>query len=110
MNPAAPQGGKAPITPAVPWFSTQGVIPDAPSAPPTGTEWISLPGLYTARCVKRGTRAWLLVEPVGTPGDPRPVVPATSDPRGLHAADVSIALETLVDMVRRQGNAWLAGP
>ena len=110
VNPAAPQGGKAPITPAVPWFSTQGVIPEAPSAPPTGTDWISLPGLYTARCVARGTRAWLLVEPVGTPGDPRPVVPASSDPRGLHAADVSIALETLVDLVRRQGRAWLAAP
>jgi hypothetical protein len=108
VNPGAPQGGKAAITPAIPWFSTQGVIPDAPSAPPTGTEWISLPGLYTARCVSRGTRAWLLVEPVRTPGDPRPLVPAYNDPRGLHAADVSIALETLVDLVRRQGRAWVA--
>jgi pimeloyl-ACP methyl ester carboxylesterase len=108
VNPGAPQGGKAPITPAIPWFSTQGVIPDAPSAPPTGTEWISLPGLYTARCVEQGTRAWLLVEPIGTPGDPRPVVPAYDDPRGLHAADVSIALETLVALVRSEGKAWLA--
>src|SRR5262245_23100220 len=108
VNPGAPQGGKAPITPAIPWFSTQGVIPDAPSAPPTGTEWISLPGLYSARCVERGTRAWLLVEPIKTPGDPRPVVPAYVDPRGLHAADVSIALETLVALVRSEGRAWVA--
>ena len=86
------------------------MIPEAPDAPPTGTEWITLPGLYTARCVVKGTRAWLLVEPVGTPGDPRPVVPASLDPRGLHAADVSIALETLVDLVRSQGSAWLANP
>ena len=39
---------------------------------------------------------------------PRPVVPAYRDPRGLHAADVSIALETLVELVRSQSAAWLA--
>jgi hypothetical protein len=28
--------------------------------------------------------------------------------RGLHAADVNIALENLVELVRTQGRAWLA--
>jgi hypothetical protein len=108
VNPAAPEGGTAPITPAFPWFSTQSIIPQPPEPPPTGTLWIALPGLYTARCVEQGTRAWLLVEPVGAPGDPRPVVPTYLDARGLHAADVNIALETLVELVRTQGKAWLA--
>jgi Protein of unknown function (DUF3089) len=110
VNPGSPRGGTAAITPLVTWFSPQGVIPEAASAPPTGTDWLTLPRLYTARCVERGTRSWLLVRPVGTGGDPRPVVPdAGDDPNGLHSADVSIALETLVRLVRTQGRAWLAG-
>jgi hypothetical protein len=109
VNPAAPgDGGKAPITPAFPWHSTQGIVPEAPGPPPTGTQWISLPNLYTARCVSRGSRAWLLVEPIRRRNEPRPVVQAFLDARGLHAADVNIALETLVSLVRTQSSAWLA--
>jgi hypothetical protein len=108
VNPAAPGGGTAPITPAFPWFNPAGIIPQPPEPPPTGTDWIALPGLYTARCVQAGTRAWLLVEPVGTPGDPRPVVQPYLDTRGLHAADVNIALDTLIALVRTQSRAWLA--
>jgi hypothetical protein len=108
VNPGAPEGGTAPITPLLPWYAPQGIIPQSPEPPPTGTDWIALPGLYTARCVERGSRAWLLVEPVGTPGDPRPTVQPYQDPRGLHAADVNIALGTLLELVRGQGKAWLA--
>jgi hypothetical protein len=59
-------------------------------------------------CVSRGSRAWLLVEPIRRRDDPRPVVQAFLDARGLHAADVNIALETLVSLVRTQSTAWLA--
>ena len=43
--------------------------------PPVDTLWISFPGKYTARCVTRGSRSWLLIENVGPgrrPARPRP--------------------------------------
>ena len=57
----------------------------------------------------RGKRAWLLVEDVGTVGDKRERVQEVLDPSwGLHAADVNIALEQLVALVRAQSAAWAA--
>ena len=57
----------------------------------------------------KGSRSWLLVEDVGTPGDRRQRAQEVLDPTwGLHASDVNIALEQLVELVRTQGAAWLA--
>ena len=71
--------------------------------------WVEFPGLYSARCVQQGSRAWLLVTRLTTPGDRRPTVREVLAPgRGLHAADVNIALGTLVALVQFQARAWLA--
>jgi hypothetical protein len=106
VNPAAPGGGSAPITPLFPWWNPVGIIPGGLD-PPATTLWIGLPGLYTARCVRRGPRAWLLVTALKRPGDPRPIVREALRPSwGLHAADVNIAAADLVALVRSQGKAW----
>jgi pimeloyl-ACP methyl ester carboxylesterase len=109
VNPAAPGGGKAPITPIFPKLAPEGII-TKPLQPPVKTPWIGFPGMYTARCVQQGSRAWLLVEHVAKPGDRRERVQQVLRPSwGLHAADVNIALQQLVELVHAQGRAWAAG-
>jgi hypothetical protein len=109
VNPAAPGGdGSAPITPLFPYFYPEGLI-SAPLVPPIGTLWVGFPHLYTARCVRSGSRAWLLVTPSRRPGDSRPLVKEILAPGwGLHASDVNVELGDLVDLVRAQGRAWAA--
>jgi hypothetical protein len=108
VNPAAPAGGSAPITPIFPWFLPEGITP-GPVTPRPSTLWVAFPELYRARCVRSGTRSWLLVTRVATPGDPRPTVrPVLARGLGLHAADVNIALGALINLVRAQTKSYLA--
>jgi pimeloyl-ACP methyl ester carboxylesterase len=107
VNPAALGGGTARITPVFVWFDTNGLAPVSDTRPETN--YIAFPDLYKARCVRRGSQAWLLVERATTASDPRPTVQGALGPgRGLHAADVNIALGDLVALVRSQGKSWVA--
>ena len=47
VNPAAPGGGAAPITPIFPWFLSEGITP-GPVTPQPSTFWVAFPELYTA--------------------------------------------------------------
>jgi pimeloyl-ACP methyl ester carboxylesterase len=107
VNPARPGAtGKVPITPVFPWFAPEGIVTTDVKV---DTLYVAFRHKYTARCVTKGSRSWLLVEDVGTPGDKRQRVQEVAAPTwGLHAADVNIALEQLVALVRMQAAAWLA--
>ncbi len=108
VNPAAP-GSKAaaPITPVFPGISSQGILPVTSAL--AKNLWVALPDLYKARCVQRGSRAWLLVTRIEIPGDRRPTVTGVLAPNwGLHAADVNIALGSLISLVTTERAAWLA--
>jgi hypothetical protein len=106
VNPAAPAGGSAPITPVFTWVVPEGLVPGRLTPEPK-TLWISFPGLYRARCAREGERSWLLVTRVHHPGDPRPTVRPVLDPdAGLHAADLNIALRDLLALVQSEPRAW----
>jgi hypothetical protein len=107
VNPARPgAAGNLPITPVFPWYGPEGIVASPMNV---DTLYVAFPRKYTARCVTKGSRAWLLVQDVGTRGDRRERVQEVLDPTwGLHAADVNIALEQLVALVRTQGAAWRA--
>jgi hypothetical protein len=106
VNPAAPAGGSAPITPLFSIYSGYGIVAH-PLKPAVKTIWISFPDLYTARCVEQGQRAWLLVTPIDHPGDTRERVTDTGRPLwGYHGADMNIALTQVVALVRSQINAY----
>jgi hypothetical protein len=93
-NPAALVGGEAPLR----------TLQIGSSTP-----WVEYPGLYTAQCRTEGAFTWLSVSV--SPADPR--APARFrvlwDIDGLHWFDVNIAMDDLVDLVRSQSTAWLAG-
>lgn len=106
-QPADPAAtGAEPITPLFPWFAPEGIVAKTLDV---STLWVAFPRKYTARCVTKGSRSWLLVQDVGGRGDRRERVKEVLDPDwGLHAADVNIALTELVALVRAQSAAWRA--
>lgn len=107
VNPAAPGGGTAPITPLFVVGASEGVAPLTYMA--HKAIWVSFPDLYTAHCVQQGSRAWLRINRTTIPGDRRPTAQDVLSPAmGLHAADVSIALPDLVTLVHSEAEAWLA--
>jgi Protein of unknown function (DUF3089) len=108
VNPAAPgSSGAAPITPIFPGRFSVGIFP-LQSTAYFAYPFVAFPNLYTARCVRQGSRAWLLITRIHHPGDHRPTVQDVLAPnRGLHAADVNIALGNLVNLVGSQSRAWL---
>jgi len=109
VNPAAPGGGRAPVTPlflTTSFGEMGGVTPALMTA--VDTDWVSYPGQYQARCVRRGSMAWLEVKAV-TRGDARPVAKPQRGPTwGLHNHDVNIALFELVALVAGQATAYNA--
>jgi hypothetical protein len=93
-NPAALVGGEAPLH----------TLQIGASTP-----WVEYPGLYTAQCRTEGAFTWLSVSV--SAADPRAPArfPVLWDIDGLHWFDVNIAMDDLVDLVRSQSTAWLAG-
>jgi hypothetical protein len=105
VNPAALRGGSAPITPIFAGINPQGIVPYGSAY--VAYHFVEFPGLYTAKCVRQGRRAWLLVTRTHIPGDTRPTVYAALGPdSGFHAADVNLTLQNLVDLVGAESRAW----
>jgi hypothetical protein len=79
-----------------------------------GTPLVETPGLLSAACVRLGDHAYLAVsirpEGVGAATLTRALhaLDARAPGWGLHALDVNLALGDLVEIVGRQGRAWLA--
>jgi hypothetical protein len=105
VNPAALGGGSAPIETIFAGTNPQGIVPYGSKY--VSYAYVSFPGRYTAKCVRQGQHAWLLVSPTHVKGDTRPVVKEELGPsRGLHPADVNLTLGNLVQLVADQTKAW----
>jgi len=123
VNPAAPGGGSAELHS---YLSSGGrsIVGSAAEprpwvSPPTPIEtpFVSVPGLLTAQCVSNEKGSYLEVTVHGNPADPR-VDDIAGDVMangqvnaswGLHLVDVNLAMGNLVDIVREQGRAYVAG-
>jgi pimeloyl-ACP methyl ester carboxylesterase len=102
VNPASPDGGTGRLVPALPSFvlaylSTTGF-------PRVSTPWVALPGRFTARCESSGNATWLQIREAG--GGTRLLGRLQDAAIGLHILDVSVALDTLVRLVRAQATAY----
>ena len=86
-------------------------------ARPIETPFVSEPDLLTAQCVANDRGSYLEVTVHGNPADPRTDdivgdVIANGQVNaswGLHLIDVQLAMGSLVEIVREQGKAFLAG-
>jgi hypothetical protein len=122
VNPAALGGGSGALHA---YLSSSGRSIVGSSAEPRAwvtpaktidTPFVSVPGLLTAQCVANDKGSYLEVTVHGNPADPRADdivgdVMANGQVNaswGLHLIDVNLAMGNLVDIVGRQGKAWLA--
>lgn len=82
----------------------------------TETPWVSLPGMLTARCATNENAAYLEVSVHSDPSGKRAAdIPGDLMANGqvqanwgLHLIDMNVAMGNLLDIVERQGKAWLA--
>jgi len=80
------------------------------------TPFVMLPGMLSARCVNQGGFSYLAVTIAADPADKRTdqivgdvVTNGEVQPGwGLHLIDINLALGNLVEIVKRQGEAWTA--
>lgn len=80
------------------------------------TPFVSLPGLLTAQCIDRGGFSYLAITENADTADARTdtingdvVMDGKVQPQwGLHMIDMHLAMGNLVEIVKRQGEAWLA--
>lgn len=125
-NPAALAGGPGVLKP---YLSTVGetIIPDltAKQAPWTGppatlvdAPFVTLPGFYAAECKSDEHGVYLAISPRPAPGDRR-VDALVGDwiqdgkrnvAMGLHLIDLNLVMGNLVEVLRRQSEAWCKRP
>ena len=115
-NPAALAGGRAPLRSVWPTnveFSRQ--VSWSSGGPPP-TPFVRTEGLVTGECVNEGPLGFLSIRVAADPSDARTdEIPgdlfANSQRQsgwGLHLVDVSLALDDLIELVRRQIEAFAA--
>ena len=105
VNPAAPGGGAAPVTPM---FLTTGFNEMGGVSPQIlfaiTSPWVSYPGSLQGAVHAPRRMAWLQVTKVAQGQAPGA---CTAPDRGLHTLDVNIALFELVGLVAGQTKAYL---
>jgi hypothetical protein len=104
VNPAAPEGGTAPLEPALP-----SLVLALLGNPFSGarTPWVVFRGRYTGRCESAGDATWLQVSAIRPGGEA--LLTRIQDPAlGLHILDVNVALNDLVRLVRTEAAAYAA--
>lgn len=87
------------------------------SGPSISTPWVSVPGLLTGQCARTSDTHFLAIEIHGDPSDPRVddiIGDLGSGDRialdwGLHLVDMNLVMGDLIELVRRQGEAWTTG-
>jgi len=77
---------------------------------PGDTPYVSLPGTFKAECKAVNGHNVLLYSPSGDAADERPLdgllVESLGPTWGLHLVDASLPQDDLIDVVRRQSEAW----
>jgi hypothetical protein len=104
VNPASPQGGTAPLEPALPSLVLTFLGDPFPAV---RTPWVAFRGRYTGRCESAGDATWLQVRTTRPGGEA--LLTRIQDPAlGLHILDVNVALEDLVRLVRTEAATYTA--
>jgi hypothetical protein len=109
-NPAALDGGSADLHP---YFGAGGTILGGGDPAAWGVEvstpFVTTPGLVSAECVERDGFHYLEVTVHADPGPRVDDVRGDLTPEwGLHLIDVNVAMGDLVEVARRQGEAYAA--
>jgi len=114
-NPAALGGGEAELHAYLGTAALGTGLEWTDPPHPIDTEFVSVPGLLTGRCVERVRFNYLEVTVHGDPSDPRTddipgdVMQGGQPSRawGLHLVDMAVAMGDLVDLVGTQAEAYV---
>lgn len=120
-NPAALEGGPAPLQPYFHVDPPEGAVVGNNGIPPFGddearlseitTPYVTFPDLLEGECVSDGEHSYLKVTVTGGPGDVRGDDFAAEDLQlmgmdwGLHVSDPDIAMGDIVDLIAAQSQA-----
>jgi hypothetical protein len=107
VNPAALAGGPGLLDAAAPTGSW--VFTNPTDAEAITTPFMGIPGLVTGECKVKDGYSYLAITINADPADPRADdIPGDGTANwGLHTVDLSIAQETLIELVRVQTTAYL---
>lgn len=115
VNPAAPGGGQAPVTPVMPsgklMTTLYGPLAKKVPVPSVSTDFIAYPGQVTAQCVTSGDASWLQINhpPLG------PNAPYLNSAFGtiggypewgLHLFDANAAQADLISLAKQEAASW----
>ena len=104
VNPGAPEGGRAELSARL--SSAEWVLSDRSLAPTT--PFMDVPGMLLGECVERDGFSYLEITVVADPFDPRAddIEGDLSPEWGLHLIDIPVAGGSLLEMARRQIEAY----
>ncbi len=107
VNPAALAGGPGLLDAALPTGSW--VFADPTDSASITTAHVGVPGLITGQCKVADGYSYLAITVNADPSDPRAdEIPGDGAANwGLHELDLSIAQESLIDLVRNQATAYV---
>ena len=109
VNPAAPGGGTAELSPYFPLAAVQPLPAQVLPPPAVTTTWVTYPDMYSATCERTDGATWLQVTHDGPTGDVRPLPAEPFGPTwGYHLDDINLAMGNLVDDVRGAEAAYQA--
>jgi hypothetical protein len=104
VNPAQPGGGAAPLET---YFETAYVVRLGVAPKPTpATHWLRYPGAMTGECKNVNGASWLQITRTDPAGPMAVLVQSMGSTWGLHIHDMSLALGSMVDLVRTQTAAY----
>jgi hypothetical protein len=104
VNPAAPGGGTAALTPI---FPTVEVAQRAGAPTPLpATPYVSYPNEVAAECKTDGDAGWLQITRTGPSEAIQKLAGSEGPSWGLHDHDLSLGLGNLVDLVRSESAAY----
>jgi hypothetical protein len=109
VNPAAPAGGSAALSPYFPAQSIAALLGQkaATAVAASKTPFVAYPGEFSAQCKMAGQATWLQISRLTGSSDHRPGLANVGNVRwGLHVIDVNIALGNLVELVRSEAAAY----
>lgn len=108
-NPAALGGGSGELDGY--YLRSEPAYADPAANESITTEFIALPGLVSAECVRDGEFSYLEITVNGDPADPRAddIGGDLTPEWGLHAVDINLAMGNLVDIAQAQAEAYVNG-
>ncbi len=105
VDPSRVDGGNGRLKP----LANLDYVSNDPPAAESASPWVAVPDFYRAQCRRQNGANWLNVTKINNAGDGRPDLASLVSPgNDLHLVDVNLAEDNLINIARKQADAYLA--